>query len=263
MSSFKISSITNLQHLFNAGMFLGVPIQYNTALVNNNSIFFNASLGVWENGTGGSGGISVPDGTVSAPGLFFTTEPDTGLYKVAPLATGFTVGGLEVMQTIQTTSGRPKVMIGNNESANSSTLSPFLQVAGHTMYNRVYDSASGGSKTFTFILEPNSFLTPTEYSPCLFDINITTGTKSTLDATVIGSKRLTVGIMRTDNNTLSSSTVLEDINSGVFPSVSIDVGTLVNGFSVTVVTPSTGVEMKNVFSINFLGGEMFLQDVLE
>jgi hypothetical protein len=264
MSSFKISSITNLQHLFNSGLLLGVPIQYTTPLLNNNSIFYNSALGVWENGVGGSGGgVSMPDGSVTNPGLFFASETDTGIYKIATRDMGFTVGGLEVFQAIQTTTNRPKVLVGNNESPNSSTVAPFFQIGTNTLFNRVYDAGSGSTKTFTMTLSPNSIMPLGEYSPCVFQINITTGTRNTTDTQIIGSKRVTIGFIRQDNNTASTSTILEDINSGTYPSMTFNTAALVNGFSVSITTPSTGIAMKNVISINYVGGELFLENITE
>ena len=262
--SFKISSITNLQHLYNSGLFLGVPIQYTTPLQTNNSIFYNSTLGIWENGTGGGGGgVTIPDGSVTNPGLFFTSEINTGIYKPpGPNTMGFTVGGIEVFEALQTSSGRPKLLIGNADSSDSNTISPLFQIGTNTLFNRVYDSSSGSTKTFTIILSSNSILPLNEYSPCIFQIGVTTGTRNSYDSQIIGSKRVTIGFIRQDGTTTSSSTVLEDINSGVYPSLTFNTSML-NGFSVTIQTPVTGIDMKNVVNINYVGGELFIDNIID
>lgn len=259
MSGFKISSITNLQHLFNSGLLLGVPVQYTTALQNNQSIFYNATLGIWQNGSGGTSGTSIPDGTVTEPGLYFAAETDTGIYRVGTNDMGFTAGGTEVHRAVRLGSGRPKLLVGDYDSS----VSPLFQVGSNTLWNRVYHAGSGSSKTFTFNLAPNSTNPALEYSPCIIQIGVTTGTRNSVDEQIIGSKRITTGFIRLDNNTMSDSTVLEDINSGTYPSMTITTNALLNGFSVTITTPTTGIQMKNVVNVNYTGGELYIEDVTE
>ena len=73
----------------------GVVIENNTA---GTIATFGASGGTGVSVAGGlsvGGVVSIPDGTAALPGLAFTSDPDTGLYRPGANQIGFATGGAE------------------------------------------------------------------------------------------------------------------------------------------------------------------------
>lgn len=192
-NSFDIGAAT----LGLAGIYLGAPSSRSTRLTSNQSIASSFTLvlpvsvgssGQWVT-TDGSGNLSfsssfsipvlAPAGTVSAPGIAFSTDTNTGLYSAAADVPAIACGGTYVMSfttagcDIGGTSGRLDVM---DRNANDGT--------GAARFRNLHTTADDNTRVMQLYLGGGADMTNAKYV-VFTDSNSTCGSISAASATTV------------------------------------------------------------------------------